>query len=536
MRSLGTYLSWIPPIFAFTFLTAPLTLLDGYSNILDALTRLNANDPFVGSYYFWWTNLTYLPAFFFWLVLYYWMQSHFALNLTSTVVIFFYALTYSTEVVDFVPLTYLNSSTFYTNFGSNQLLSNALNKYHPLVLYLSFIVFFSFAWRYLNLHMNGKTFNVVMSQGSLKGVWYAIVINFVALWMGSWWALQEGTWGGWWNWDASEMFGLMVSLALLSLMHSETTPSSHYLLVMKSIFFVVAIVASYFFMQLNFELVSHNFGSKFFFFFNNNLFFLEVIILTFGIMAWIWTKVCLWSTIDSSLTYTSIRNNVTDIRMFITMLPLLVATLWVIFSYSPLVNYYLWNFFEVNSFNFETSFQPLSFLSFFLLFSFVRIASFRDLSYWALPAVFITNWLWIFIILPFHAVRFSKLHFVLIVFTILNVSLSDSTLFYWTTMSEYLYVPFASALEYPSLDYYIPDSGITEYVETWSSYNYLTSTTWNIYTFSNSLAINSFSLELSHSILRNLYQLGGCYSSVFLDLEIPLLSFLNLLFLIFIFL
>ena len=81
------------------------------------------------------------------------------------------------------------------------------------------------------------------------------------------------------------MFGLMVSLALLSLMHSEITPSVHYLLVLKSVFFVVAVVASYFFMQLNFELVSHNFGSKFFFFFNNNLFFLEVIILTFGIMA-----------------------------------------------------------------------------------------------------------------------------------------------------------------------------------------------------------------------------------------------------------
>ena len=113
------------------------------------------------------------------------MQSHFALNLTSIVVIFFYALTYSTEVVDFVPLTYLNSSTFYTNFGSNQLLSNALNKYHPLVLYLSFIVFFSFAWRYLNLRMNRETFNVVISQGSLKRVWYAVVINFVALWMGS---------------------------------------------------------------------------------------------------------------------------------------------------------------------------------------------------------------------------------------------------------------------------------------------------------------------------------------------------------------
>jgi hypothetical protein len=34
---------------------------------------------------------------------------------------------------------------------------------------------------------------------------------------------------------------------------------------------------SYFFIQLNFDLVSHNFGAKFFFFFNNNLFFLEAV-------------------------------------------------------------------------------------------------------------------------------------------------------------------------------------------------------------------------------------------------------------------
>ena len=80
-------------------------------------------------------------------------------------------------------------------------------------------------------------------------------------------------------------------------------------------------------------------------------------------------------------------------------------------------------------------------------------------------------------ILPFNATRFSKLHSILIVFTILNISLSDSTLFYWVTIPEYFYVPFSSALEYPSTNYYIPDSGVTEYVEVWSSYSSLTSTT-----------------------------------------------------------
>lgn len=46
----------------------------------------------------------------------------------------------------------------------------------------------------------------------------------------------------------------------------------------------------------------------------------------------------------------------------------------------------------------------------------------------------------------------------------------------------------------------------------------------------NAPTLNFFSLEFSHSLFRNLYDLGSVYSTAYLDLEIPLIGTLNLIF------
>ena len=74
------------------------------------------------------------------------------------------------------------------------------------------------------------------------------------------------------------MLGLTVTLALLSILHTHLPTSNYASLRLKVVLLLAAVAESYFFLQLNFELVSHNFGSKFFFFFNNNLFFIEVLL------------------------------------------------------------------------------------------------------------------------------------------------------------------------------------------------------------------------------------------------------------------
>ena len=87
--------------------------------------------------------------------------------------------------------------------------------------------------------------------------------------LGGWWALQEGTWGGWWNWDASEVLGLLILILAYVEVHSNY---NYYLESRKQervILFLLLILLSYYFIQLNFELTSHSFGTRFNHFFNN---------------------------------------------------------------------------------------------------------------------------------------------------------------------------------------------------------------------------------------------------------------------------
>jgi cytochrome c biogenesis factor len=97
----------------------------------------------------------------------------------------------------------------------------------------------------------------------------------VALFLGSWWALQEGSWGGWWNWDPSEFFGLIILYLILSLFHNKSNMCSN-----QRLFTNLALNISYLFtffllLQLNFSLISHNFGFR-------NLKFLNIEILLFS--------------------------------------------------------------------------------------------------------------------------------------------------------------------------------------------------------------------------------------------------------------
>jgi hypothetical protein len=91
--------------------------------------------------------------------------------------------------------------------------------------------------------------------------------NFIGLALGSWWAFQEGTWGGWWNWDSSEVFGLEFFLLILYVTHTYWKSSDLLAWSISISCQFLAVLITYFFIQLNFDLVSHNFGVKFFFFF-----------------------------------------------------------------------------------------------------------------------------------------------------------------------------------------------------------------------------------------------------------------------------
>jgi cytochrome c biogenesis factor len=141
----------------------------------------------------------------------------------------------------------------------NLLLSNPVNKYHPLLLYLTSLVILLFLCKTSQTSCRYTTNFYIKNNLTLT-----MLINYLltaTLYFGAWWALQEGSWGGWWNWDSSEVFGLIILTTSLTLLHTvkvkNTLPAGY-----LDYLYLLIIPLSYLFVQLNFDIISHNFGIR----------------------------------------------------------------------------------------------------------------------------------------------------------------------------------------------------------------------------------------------------------------------------------
>ncbi len=511
-------------------LVTPLLGLSGYGVTADFNTRLSPNDALLGTYYFWWTNLTYLPLFFFALAL-------LAVTYSVTTRYTFWVLTspilyllYPLELVDYLALNTDTLISTYSSYGLNTLLTNVLNRYHPLVFYSSVIILFvvMISSRKPSCQSQFNADSMSLRSQPFLG-WLSIWINLLALWMGSWWALQEGTWGGWWNWDSSEVFGLLISLLLLWLLHSRLNIRKRVPLTVKGILSLLSIAFSYFFIQLNFDLVSHNFGAKFFFFFNNNLFFIEVILLSILLTTLLYLHYSsLISRVGLVQTSTALQPSLVSYSLRLLVPSILAA--WILWSYRPLFNYFLWNFIDVNVFNFEPSLQPINFLTVLVLFSWLTRARPAVTTVCAATPLLLSNPLFALLLLFSIRSRFTFIHISLAWIALLNIVLYDLVLVSWVSSSQYSYFIADTTSLLCGEALLILDSTAVEQVRTWFSFTGTSSFSWNIIATSNSPAVNFFTLGLSHSVFENYYYLSFVYTNACLWLELPLVGTLNLLF------
>ena len=535
------FINWfflLPSHFAYAFLPgyfllAPLMTFSGYSWTLDTLTRVNPNDTYAGSYYFWWTNLTYLPLFFF---LFVFMLSYITANirqLNAGVSILYLALLfYSVELVDYLVLNSLDSSVVYSYYGINTLLTNVLNRYHPLVFYFSvgLLIVACFGLLKSYLLKKERLSTIANLHAPYNIIWLLVTVNLVALWMGSWWALQEGTWGGWWNWDSSEMFGLLVSFVGLSLHHTNWYAKSKATVLFKFLFLLNCVVSSYFFIQLNFDLVSHNFGAKFFSIFNDNLFFVEALFFTLLYMLIHFYELRVWKRTANSFT---IPSWVTNVRtLFFKSLILFIAVSWVGWSYKPLLNYFLWNFAELNALNSDLSLQPINFLAMLILFLWLIKINSSLTSTNVLLLAFTPHWLFSGLISLRSRSKYSLLHSPLLLISLLSLALYDLSFTYWIPLTPYE-IFYSNSYSYlPITKEWVLDTNLFDSIGLWLAFDGSYFVMWNAFINANSPAINFFMLVFSHSTFENLYILGTLYSSPTLILEIPSILTLNFLFLL----
>lgn len=273
LRTVVVYLT----LFIFIFFLIPTT---GFFSPFLTTTGLNLNEPSLNLYYLLWTNILFLPLYFFsllFLVIFIttkgtWVQFYFYL----------FFLGYCSENLD---LVYSNSCLYFNNNTLNRinsLLTNTLNKYHPPIFFLS-TIFLPKSLSFLCfLNLNYTSSYSLSNLVKVRTVLYLLLItNASALLLGSWWALQEGTWGGWWNWDPSETLGFTFLLFSINFLHKKSSFTQTLQHLFKFYVYSLLIMGSYFFIQINFEISSHNFGVKHFFFFNNNLFLMNSIVYVF---------------------------------------------------------------------------------------------------------------------------------------------------------------------------------------------------------------------------------------------------------------
>lgn len=246
-------------------LLAPTAVAAQSTNLPDMLTRVLVDDSYINTYYFFWTNFWYLPLFFgSILLLKVVLLDASSVNVTLIMLLLLGALLTTAESVDYMWVnTQLHSwGVEASNF--NILLMNSINKYHPFLLYYCLITLFILLTSSLYL-TNYRCFHFTQHNHTINSLplsYNTLILLTTTLYLGAWWAVQEGSWGGWWNWDPSEVFGLVVMGFFVRRLHLGVRPGSGEPGVIFKNPYTKIILLLYIFIQINFDLVSHNFGTK----------------------------------------------------------------------------------------------------------------------------------------------------------------------------------------------------------------------------------------------------------------------------------
>lgn len=257
----GNFIIWgsVPILLTHFYITYEMFSSTTY---YDAFPRVQLNNISFINLYFMWTNLWYILLFLLALVI--------IKLFTQFILIRFFFLS---STLGFLFLLYLSYMNFYITLVDsclplysqerlNALLRNNFNKIHPYLLYWAGISSITTLFVASNLFGLTSRLHTLTLIGKLHycNNYAPILITLLALHLGGWWAAQEGSWGGWWNWDSSEFFGLVVlSISLISCHIYTNINSKTFLYVWL---YVSSVVLAIFFieLQLNFAISAHNFG------------------------------------------------------------------------------------------------------------------------------------------------------------------------------------------------------------------------------------------------------------------------------------
>ena len=225
---------------------------------VDILLRSNVNDFFLLNFFFFWTNVWYLPKFLAAMLISFYMSLFYFSSVFHLLVL---QLLLAAILLLFGSTTISYAGSYYTSLDNskiNLLLLNKVNRIHPPLFYLGFFVYFITPWsNYVRRFQQNYQRHKFVTYCS-----YSLWILSISLYLGGWWALQEGSWGGWWNWDSSEVFGLCLFYTITRGYHLQLHLAHFSRLSFFAALCLYNLLLYYFLMQLSFTLISHNFGFR----------------------------------------------------------------------------------------------------------------------------------------------------------------------------------------------------------------------------------------------------------------------------------
>lgn len=498
-----------------------LTLnLTHFPLLMEFFTKTTLNDANIAVFYLYWTNLTYLPAFFASLLLLIWISTAKGYRVMTVLPLTLVYYFYMVELEDFL---LINNSVLVSDtipYFFNVLLTNLLNKYHPLLLYLSVVLLLIELLGLSRYSPTDSKFRLVGPQSNFIKIWVTtFVFNLIALCLGGWWALQEGTWGGWWNWDPSETFGLLVSMAVLTLLHTPFSLHSVNFNLTKMRVLLYVFLLAYYFIQLNFETVSHNFSFTVFYFFNNSLLFTQITVLVTVLLLKV--SLLLGSYLSHQMfTQSRFLPLLSHHRQLYPLITLFIPLTFVVLptlSYLPIFNYFSWNLFQLplasQTLNpgftnwlmalallLRFNYLPLSQLLLLLMLG----ATTFNLSYWLLPLLS----------------TLPLLHFPVSLVLLLNLFAGNFDFLAWTYLNSSSTLLLNNHLVVLQEPLFFTWEGVLEQIQLYGVVTVPTLLTWCVSGLTNTFETQIFLLLTFHTNVFNLYHAANNYLTALILIEL----------------
>lgn len=368
-------------------------------NWYDIFSRVLSNEFYINLYYFLWTSFWYIPLLILLIITWQFINS---VYIKHILIIVFLVLLLINTITDIHMYWTLNTNPYFLPTKSehyNNLLLNSINKFHPGILYWTSLLIITY-WLSFNLYYISSLSRFYLNYTEIPTlpnfIWSSLIL-LVTLGLGGWWALQEGSWGGWWNWDPSEVFGLLIFFFYLVHIHRKTG-KQHYLNTWyHNVLICLLLLQVYFFTQLNFDLVSHNFGTKIDNFIDNTNLYTIIVLTSFLYITRItYMKQGVSKLLLSTQTYFSYQP-LELIKLYV----LIISFLFIYeltYSLIPLFNDFLWKLLNINIANSILIFEKYNLEVMYLILLFfwkynqllTLFILFNVWSYWILLTLYIS--------------------------------------------------------------------------------------------------------------------------------------------------